>query len=409
MTTDCLVRPTTGGSRARWAEEEPEAREETLPCARRILFLDEDQPHTLYMAGALIRHGYEADILSAVSYPRPPYDAGPLRVMTAPPTNHGQYLEAVETLVARRSYQHIIPMNDATLRRACLADRSWTRSVFPRIARDRLELLLHKRRMCEFAQALGVLTPAIRRFDGVDALSRAVRDFGVPFVVKGAASEGGAGVAIVASLAQAEEAIGVIRDRTKQEPYLQQYVHGTPYVVGGLFADGDPLRLFAAQITQQSPEKTGPSVRLRSSDAPALVESFCTIMKALQWTGFAQADYVRDEQGRFAFLEVNPRPWGSIAAAARVGVDFFTPLVQLFRGEKAEARLGYPSGEDIALFPQCIRARLRASGTSVTRWIVAMSDVAAWRAAWHTDPRLIQPYLRWMMYRRRELARRHES
>jgi predicted ATP-grasp superfamily ATP-dependent carboligase len=375
----------------------------------RVLFLDEDKPTTLHMAAALIRRGCVAHVLSALRHPRPPYDRGALKVMTAPPPDRPEYLDAVDTVVARGSYQHIIPMSDATLLRAHFEDRPWTRRVFPRVARERLELLLDKRRTCEFAAAHGVLTPAIRCLDGADALSRAARDFGFPLVVKGAAGEGGGlNVSIVRSFAEAEEAIRAIRGRTKQEPYLQQYVQGTPYLAGGLFANGVPLRLFAAQITEQSPDKTGPAVRLRSSDDAELVESFCALMKAVEWTGFAQGDYVRDQRGRFAFLEVNPRPWGSIAAAAHVGVDFFTPLVQLFHGETPEARVGFPSGRDIALFPERVRVHLRSSHGFVRRWVAALSDLASWRAVWHTDPRLIRPYLRWMIYRRRELVRRLE-
>ncbi len=318
--------------------------------APRILFLDEDHPHTLHMAGALIRHGYQVDILSAVAHPRRPYHRGSLRVMTAPPAYERQYLDAVDTIVESGSYQHIIPMSDATLRCAHREGRPWTRRVFPRVVRDCLELLLDKRRTCEFASAHGVFTPALRHLDGAGGLSRAIHDFGFPLVVKGVAGEGsGVNVSIVCSFAEAEEAIGAIRRRTTQEPYLQQYVNGPPYLVGGLFVNGAPLRLFAAEITQQSPDKTGPAVRLRSTSDAELVESFCTLMKAVEWTGFAQGDYVRDERGRFAFLEVNPRPWGSMAAAARVGVDFFTPLVQLFHGETPEARLDFPSGRDIAL------------------------------------------------------------
>lgn len=377
--------------------------------APRILFLDEDHPHTLHMAGALIRRGYEVDILSAVAHPRPPYHHGSLSVMTAPPAHDPQYVDAVDAAVTRRSYHHIIPMSDATLGCAYREGRPWTRRVFPCDVRDRLELLLDKRRTCEFAAAHGVFTPAIRDLTGDGDLSRAVRDFGFPLVVKGVAGDGsGVNVCIARTLAEAEEAISAIRGRTKQEPYLQQFVNGRPYLVGGLFANGAPLRLFAAEITQQSPENTGPAVRLRSSNDAALVDSFCALMKAVEWTGFAQSDYVRDERGRFAFLEVNPRPWGSIAAAARVGVDFFTPLVQLFNGETPDARLGFPAGRDIALFPQRVRAHLRSSGAFVRRWMAALSDLASWDAVWHTDPLLIRPYLRWMMYRRRDLVRRLE-
>ena len=376
--------------------------------AERILFLDEDHPHTLHMAGALIRHGYQVDILSAVAHPRPPYHRGSLRVITAPPASDRQYLDAVASIAAPGSYRHILPMSDTTLR-ACLEDRPWTTCVFPPVARDHLELLLDKRRTCEFAARHGVLTPAIRDIEGADSLSHAAREFGFPLVVKGVSGEGsGVNVLIVHSLAEAEEAVSAIRHRTQQAPYLQQYVQGTPYLAGGLFADGVPLRLFAAEITQQSPDKTGPAVRLRSSDDAELMKSFCAVINAVKWTGFAQADYVRDEGGRFAFLEVNPRPWGSIAAAARVGVDFFAPLVQLFHGETPQACLGFPSGRDIALFPQRVRAHLRSSRAFVRRWIAAASDLASWNAMWHTDPQLIGPYLRWMIYRRRDLVRRLE-
>jgi hypothetical protein len=349
------------------------------------------------------------DILSAVAHPRRPYQRGSLRMTTAPPVYERQYLDAVDTIVEAGSYQHIIPMSDATLRCAYLEGRPWTTSVFPRVMRDRLELLLDKRRTCEFAAAHGVFTPAIRDLDDADSLSRAVHDFGFPLVVKGVAGDGsGVNVSIVRSVAEAEDAISAIGLRTKQPPYLQQYVNGPPYLVGGLFANGAPLRLFAAEITQQSPDKTGPAVRLRSCNDAELVESFCAVMRAVEWTGLAQGDYVRDERGRFAFLEVNPRAWGSIAAAARVGVDFFAPLVQMFHGETPEARLGFPAGRDIALFPQRVRAHLRSSGAFMRRWLAALFDVASWNAVWHTDPRLIRPYVRWMIYRRRELVRRLE-
>jgi predicted ATP-grasp superfamily ATP-dependent carboligase len=218
----------------------------------------------------------------------------------------------------------------------------------------------------------------------------------------------GVNVSIVRSLAEAEEAVSAIRARTQRDPYLQQYVNGPSYLAGGLFSEGVPLRLFAAEVTQQSPDKIGPAVSVRSCGDAELLQSFCALVKAVQWTGFAQADYVRDEHGRFAFLEVNPRPWGSIAAAARVGVDFFTPLVQLFRGEMPDARLDFPSGRDIALFPQRVRAHLRSSRAFVSRWLAAASDLASWHAVLHTDPRLIGPYLRWMIYRRRDLVRRLE-
>jgi hypothetical protein len=380
------------------------------PLARRLLLLDEDQPHTLHMAGALMRHGYEVDILTATPYPRRPYERGRLTVMTAPPVEGGQYEDNVDAIVARRRYQHIIAMSDATLWFVWRSNRAWATRAFPRVPADQIELLRNKRRTCEFAAACGAFIPPIRSAGDGDSLAAAARDLGFPMVVKGVGGDaGGVNVSIVHSFDEAEEAIGATRARTKHEPYLQQYVRGPCYLAGGLFAAGRPLRLFGAEVTQHWPEKTGPAASVRSCNDPALLEPLCAVMKAVNWTGFAQADFIRDEQGRFAFLEINPRPWGSIGAAAQVGVDFFTPLVQLLDGTPAEADLGFAGGREIALFPQRVRAQLRSRRSFVRRWTAAVFDVQCWRAAWATDPRLLRPYLRWMIYRRRDLSRRPDA
>src|SRR5436309_3559890 len=67
--------------------------------------------------------------------------------------------------------------------------------------------------------------------------------------------------------------------------------------------------------------------RRRAGPAAAL-----RVFHELRWTGLASADFIRRGCGSYAFLEVNPRPWGSIAAARSAGVDLFTPFAELLVG-----------------------------------------------------------------------------
>jgi predicted ATP-grasp superfamily ATP-dependent carboligase len=142
-----------------------------------------------------------------------------------------------------------------------------------------------------------------------------------------------------------------------------------------------------------SPPRTGPSVRLRTVDDAELVAAALAVFRALRWSGLASADFIRDVEGRFYFLEVNPRPWGSIAAAEAAGVDLFTPLAQLLTGGTPAPQLACRAGTSSTLFPQHMQA-LAAGGTlgSLGR---ALADVSAWRAApWHR-PGLVLHLLRW--------------
>jgi hypothetical protein len=75
------------------------------------------------------------------------------------------------------------------------------------------------------------------------------------------------------------------------------------------------------------------------------------VFEASGVTGIASADFVRDGRGAYHFLELNPRPWGSIAAARDAGVDLFSPLVALWSGHSITADLLFRTGVRSAVFP----------------------------------------------------------
>jgi protein-tyrosine-phosphatase len=55
------------------------------------------------------------------------------------------------------------------------------------------------------------------------------------------------------------------------------------------------------------------------ADLVAAAERFLT---ALQWRGLFMIELLRDTSGKFWFMELNGRPWGSMALARRVGLEY---------------------------------------------------------------------------------------
>src|SRR3546814_7935115 len=61
----------------------------------------------------------------------------------------------------------------------------------------------------------------------------------------------------------------------------------------------------------------------RTSQNPALVEDALRRLRCLGWQGAAMLEYrVRDSDGSFDFIELNPRYWQSLHLDLLAGIDF---------------------------------------------------------------------------------------
>jgi hypothetical protein len=204
-----------------------------------------------------------------------------------------------------------------------------------------------KRAMSDHLARLGVPIPAQR-----DARDHA--SLGLPCVIKGLRGRGGSATDIVRT---PEEAERVIARHGDGRCFAQEYVDGATYIVGGLFERGRALRVHVARKVAQYPPLVGPASRLETVDEPALLASALAVFAALEVTGLASADFIRRRNGTFAFLEINPRPWGSIGVARDAGVDLFTPLGELLSGGRPRAGLRYAVGVASSVFPLYLASR----------------------------------------------------
>jgi hypothetical protein len=259
----------------------------------------------------------------------------------------------------RAPYDAVLALTEPIQRRLWELELPWRHLLWPR-ADERVRVLLgSKQRLAEAVRAAGIPVPEQISIDEPEALDRAIETLGLPLVLKGDRGRGG-NATYIARTERCAHRVTRRLARCAEGPgcAAQRYVRGVTCLAGGVFAAGRPLQLYLGEKLALHPAETGPSVRLRSFRDEALVDAVRRVFELLAWTGLASADFIRDDQGRFFFLEVNPRPWGSIAAAAANGVDLFTPFLRLLAGDAAhagsEAVASIPAGRESIVFPLCL-------------------------------------------------------
>jgi biotin carboxylase len=224
--------------------------------------------------------------------------------------------------------------------------------------------------------------------------------------VKGITSGGGERVRISRTEDELRQAVADLARPGEELPSVQKFIDGPTFVVGGLFDDGNPLRLFAFEKIDLFPPGIGPSTRLRAVSYPALLDAGLRALKAVRWTGLGSAEFMGDADGVFHFVEVNPRVWGSAPLAVAAGVDLWAPLADLLAGRSVEPDLSYSPDFTATWFPPRLMAKIQR-GTLGELATVA-SDLDAWRAAPWREPGLVAWYA-WGLAAQWAAARRADN
>jgi hypothetical protein len=326
------------------------------PCAnagrsgRRVLLLDEGWSQTVDLAVGLENAGHRVTVLTA-NGGTACYQYRTMQWQSGPALENPTLVPYLDQLMIRTPFDHVLPLTEAVMFRLWDANPEWARKIFPAAAEWQRHLLRNKYALSEHLAAGGVDVPRHQRLSLDTNPAVLAGKLGLPLVLKGATGAGGTRVRIVetvAELARAMQRASSIGGAWG----VQEFVAGPTVLFGGVFHEGRPLRIFAGEKLEQYPRRTGPASRIRSLGDPALLELGMRILHALRWTGFASADFIRRSDGRYVFLEVNPRLWGSAAAARSAGVDLFTPFAALLAGEPPAPDLSFATNEDVRIFPR---------------------------------------------------------
>lgn len=126
-------------------------------------------------------------------------------------------------------------------------------------------------------------------------------------------------------VSSADQLVGLYTEihQTSPLPMVQEIIPGEAYGFFALAENGNPRAVFGHKRIREYPLSGGMSTCRESYMDPELMDAGCRILKELGWTGVAMVEFKRDARdGRYKFMEVNGRWWGSLALAVAAGVDF---------------------------------------------------------------------------------------
>lgn len=267
-----------------------------------------------------------------------------------PPIFDRRWMDTVARVIERDRVDHVLPVTEPLQRAIWQEAPSWEELVRPATSDWQRSLLIDKGRLSAHVRARGVSIPdqqlLSRWTDVCDACGR----FGLPSVIKGVGGRGGCSTLIVDTASAALDAWRMLEARGER-CIAQRFIDGQTYLVGGLWNGGRAVRRYGGRKVRQYPSLTGPGALLRSELDDSLWRAATTVFASLEWTGLASADFIRDASGQYHFLEVNPRPWGSIAAAAAANVDLWSPYVSMLMGDAPSPDLRHTDGVECAVLP----------------------------------------------------------
>ena len=264
------------------------------------------------------------------------------------------YLARLEQWLEATGARTVIPSHDGTIallrqHRARIEHRGGARLALA--DEPALAVAIDKEQPSAVAQRLGVRVPREAIVRDVGDVLMAVKEIGLPAVIKPCESwlgngNGGARVApeLVVTQAEARHAVDRVT-RLGGTILFQQLLTGRREAVSFLYAGGEMYARFAQWAMRTYPPLGGASV-LRQSIAvpPDIGRQAETLVREIDLEGYSEVEFRRDASGVPYLMEINPRLSASIEVAVRAGVDFPYLVYQWASGSRMERHNGYRVG-----------------------------------------------------------------
>jgi predicted ATP-grasp superfamily ATP-dependent carboligase len=295
----------------------------------RVLVTDVEERSALAVCRGLRRAGYSVTGVAAAR-PAPGHWSrvcSRRETLPDPRRDPAAFLDGLEELLVRDEHVALIPSVDVSTfvvseNRRRLAPLT-TIGLPPREAvRSSLDKLL----LLDIAEAAGLTPPPSIVCDDEDGGRAAARRLGFPIVVKPAASfvpEGGAfrqqPVVLVErsdTLAPALAAVG--------RPFIVQRFEDSQRVVscGGLATSSGLVASVVVRWRRRWPPRTGAAAFCETiAPPPGVLERAESVVERLGHRGIFELELLEQADGRYAAIDLNPRPFGWLALALRAGVN----------------------------------------------------------------------------------------
>jgi len=244
-----------------------------------------------------------------------------------------------------------------------------------------LSIAVNKEHTLEIAKQLGVGIPRAVTIRAVSEVEAALREIGLPAVVKPVESWVGSeqqGTRVISQLVTTpEEARWAVETLTcfGRTVLFQQFLSGQRESLSFFYADGKIYASYAFLGKRTNPPLGGVYVLRQSIVVPTDTGKQAErLLREIELEGYSQVEFRRDSAGHPYLMEINPRLNLGIEVAVRAGVDFPYLLYRWANGDRIDPIKSYriggqmrSLGGDIATTLATVRQRGRPGVTPPTR------------------------------------------
>ena len=214
-----------------------------------------------------------------------------------------------------------------------------------------LGIAINKEQTLKIAAQLGLGVPRGVTVGTVSEVAAALREIGLPAVVKPVESWSKGerrGAKVEARLVTTpDEARRAVEELTRfgGRILFQQFLSGRRESLGLLYANGEVYARFAQWTKRSDPPLGGVSVlHQRIAFPPDIGNQAERLVREIELEGYSQFEFRRDEVGNPYLMEINPRLNMTIENAVHAGVDFPYLLYQWANGEQIDRVTSYRIG-----------------------------------------------------------------
>ncbi len=262
------------------------------------------------------------------------------------------WIRGLMDLLAQYPARALIPSHDGAIEALRAHRREVERSAAIALASESaLEIAVDKARTLAVATQLGIPVPRGIEVSDVSDVPAAVGEVGFPAVVKPLQSwveRDGVATRLaceaVMNMDEAKRAVAAMLEAGGQA-ILQQWLPGSREAVSLFYAQGRIWGRFMQVAHRMYPPLGGSSVLRESiplhADATDAAEK---LVRAIELEGYSEIEFRRDQAGRPALMEINPRLSASVEIAVRSGVNFPLLLYSWAAGEPLREIKGYRLG-----------------------------------------------------------------
>jgi protein-tyrosine-phosphatase/predicted ATP-grasp superfamily ATP-dependent carboligase len=295
------------------------------------------------------------------------------------------WIDTFNELLRRFEFDLVVPCDDASLLPLQMhkGQLAWTDCIYL-LSDQAHRMTSDKQRTYELARELDIPLPRQAVVSNRTEFEAAVRDFGLPVIVKpprSAELDDPQARRFVKKVRRTED-FDLIEASIARGPLLvQQHFRGIGVGVETLCRNGEVLVAFQHERVHEPLLGGGSTYRRSVPVNTELLDATRRLMKAVDYTGVCMVEFrFHPESRKWVLIETNGGFWGSLPLALAVGVDFPRYLYEMLKHGRKEFNTTYRSNiycRNWLMDLGWLRSNIRADRTDPTLMSLPLYRVIA--------------------------------